>query len=125
MWFWIFMFICNLIVPLLMIIFGKVMYQHTPKTINSIYGYRTKMSMKNKETWQFAHNCCGKLWVKIGYIMLVPTIIVQLPFINSNPNIIGTIGGVISIFQIAALLYSIVLVEKGLKINFDSDGRRR
>lgn len=125
MWFWIFMFICNLIIPLLMIIFGKVMYHHTPKTINGIYGYRTKMSMKNKETWQFAHNYCGKLWVKIGYILLMPTIIVQLPFINSNQNIIGTVGGVISMFQIAVLLYSIVLVEKELKVNFDQDGRRK
>ena len=125
MWFWIVMFICNLIIPLLMIIFGKVMYQHTPKTINGVYGYRTKMSMKNKETWQFAHNYCGKLWVKIGYILLMPTIIVQLPFINSNQNIIGTVSGVISIFQIAVLLYSIVLVEKELKKNFDQDGRKR
>ena len=125
MWFWIFMFICNLIIPFLMIIFGKVMYHHTPKTINGIYGYRTKMSMKNKETWQFAHNYCGKLWVKIGYILLMPTIIVQLPFINSNQNIIGTVGGVISMFQIAVLLYSIVLVEKELKVNFDQDGRRK
>ena len=50
MGFWIAMFVCNLLVPLLMVIFGRIMYKHAPKSINGIYGYRTSMSMKNEDT---------------------------------------------------------------------------
>lgn len=41
-----------------------------PKKINSFYGYRTAMSMKNRETWEFAHKHCGKLWSAWGCIAL-------------------------------------------------------
>ena len=66
------MFIFNLLIPVLMIIFGRIMYKHAPKSINGVYGYRTSMSMKNEDTWKFAHDDCGRLWYKIGLIMLIP-----------------------------------------------------
>ena len=65
------MFVCNLLLPLIMVIAGYFMYKHSPKDINGIIGYRTKLSMKNQETWDFAQKFCGKLWLKIGGIMLL------------------------------------------------------
>ena len=62
MWFWIFMLCIDLLTPLLMVGFGKYFFKHTSKDINEIFGYRTAMSMKNKDTWVFAHTYCGKLW---------------------------------------------------------------
>ena len=64
MWFWWFMLICDLIVPIVMIIGGRMMWKHCPKSINGIVGYRTNRSMKNMDTWKFAHKYCGKLWWK-------------------------------------------------------------
>ncbi|MGX7108662.1 SdpI family protein [Facklamia miroungae] len=48
-----------------------------PNKINSLYGYRTKMSMKNKETWQFAHQHSGNVWIKFGLILLLLIIMVM------------------------------------------------
>jgi len=56
----------------IMIGVGYMMYKHPPKSINAIYGYRTARSMKNDETWKFAHDCCGRLWFKLGFILLIP-----------------------------------------------------
>ena len=53
MGFFIFMFICNLLIPLLMIICGYFMRRKPPKEINGLIGYRTAMSRKNKDTWDF------------------------------------------------------------------------
>ena len=53
--------ILNLIIPFLMIIFGKLFIKNIPKEINGLFGYRTPMSVKNKDTWEFAHYYCGKL----------------------------------------------------------------
>ena len=61
MWFWYFMFVSNLLTPLLMIVIGHIMWKHSPQNINTIFGYRTKRSMKNMDTWKFAHEYCGKL----------------------------------------------------------------
>ena len=118
MWFWIFMFFCNLLVPLIMIIAGKMMWQKCPGKINRVYGYRTKRSMKNMETWKFAHEHCGKLWWKIGWMMLVVTCVVQIPFIHSSEDVIGKLGTVLCSIQLIVLLGSIIPTEVALKKKF-------
>ncbi|MBE6050474.1 MAG: SdpI family protein [Clostridium sp.] len=62
----IWLLICTLIVPITLLIVGSCFVKHIPKNINGIVGYRTSRSMKNKDTWKFAHEYCGKLWVKFG-----------------------------------------------------------
>ena len=52
MGFWIFMLITDLLIPTTMMVFGKLFMKKAPDSINPVFGYRTAMSMKNKETWQ-------------------------------------------------------------------------
>ena len=70
MGFWIFMLIMDLLIPFTMIGFGYIFLKKAPKNINTLFGYRTTMSMKNKDTWEFAHKYCGKLWYVWGMILL-------------------------------------------------------
>lgn len=125
MWFWIFMFFCNLLIPFVMIIFGRIMFKHPPKKINGIYGYRTSMSMKNMDTWHFAQEFCGKLWWKIGWVMFPLSVIVQLPFTKSNDTIVGNVGLILCSVQLVVLIASIFPVEKALKITFNQDGTKK
>ena len=39
-----------------------LLFRKTPKEINYVYGYRTKRSMMNEETWRFANQYFGKAW---------------------------------------------------------------
>ena len=123
--FWIFMTVSNFLIPVLMIIFGRVFLKHPPKTINSIYGYRTSMSGKNQETWDFAHQYCGKLWWKLGWIMFVISIFVMVPVFGKDTTTVGTWGSVFELIQGAVLLISIFPTEKALRKNFDKEGNRR
>ena len=125
MGFGIVLFICNLLVPLLMIIFGRIMYKHAPKSINGVYGYRTSMSMKNEDTWKFAHDYCGRLWYKIGLIMLIPSVLVQLPFVKSSTDTIGIMTVVLETVQICVMIASIFPTEKALRKTFDKYGNRK
>ena len=68
--YWLFMLAVSLLMPLTMIIFGRHFMHNPPKDINSSYGYRTSMSMKSRETWDFAHRYFGRLWVILGLILL-------------------------------------------------------
>ena len=38
MGFWIFMFLSNELIPILMLLFGWIFKKHPPKNINSVYG---------------------------------------------------------------------------------------
>lgn len=119
------MFIFNLLIPVLMIIFGRIMYKHAPKSINGVYGYRTSMSMKNEDTWKFAHDYCGRLWYKIGLIMLIPSVLVQLPFVKSSTDTIEIMTVVLETVQICVMIASIFPTEKALRKTFDKYGNRK
>lgn len=125
MGFFIAMFVCNLLMPLIMLIGGYCMYRKPPKEINGLVGYRTTMSKKNKDTWKFAHDYCGRLWIKLGFILLIPTILVQIPFVHSSENAIGIVALIVEAVQLTILIGSIVPVEKALKRTFDENGDRR
>ena len=125
MGFFIAMFVCNLLMPFIMLIGGYCMYRKPPKEINGLVGYRTTMSKKNKNTWKFAHDYCGRLWIKLWFILLIPTILVQIPFVHSSENAIGIVALIVEAVQLAILLGSIVPVEKALKRTFDENGVRR
>lgn len=125
MWFYITMFLCNLLMPLVLIFGGYYMFKYPPKEINSILGYRTKMSKKNKDTWIFAHHYCGRLWIKLGAILLIPTILVQIPFLDASDDMIGIVTLLIEAVQLGVIIASILSVEKALKRTFDDNGIRR
>lgn len=121
MWFWWFMFICDLIIPVLMIILGRMMWKHAPQNINGIVGYRTKRSMQNMDTWKYAHEYCGRLWWKIGWIVLMPSAVLHVPFYSSSENTIGTVCGILCTVQCVALLIPIFLTERALKRKFTDE----
>ncbi|EJT6473745.1 TPA: SdpI family protein [Clostridium perfringens] len=125
MGFWIFMMVMELLIPLIMIIFGKQFSKKAPKEINYFYGYRTSMSMKNKDTWEFAHKYCGRLWLKIGWIMFVVSFIIMLFVFGKSEQVIGTWGGALCMVQMVVLVASIFPTERALRKNFDKYGNRR
>lgn len=125
MGFWIFMLIMNLLIPTTMIAYGKTWIKMPPKEINSIFGYRTSMSMINKETWIFAHNYCGKLWYKCGMILLPIIIVSMLCVLGKNNDVVGTVGGIVCFIQMIPLAGVIIPTEKALNRTFDKNGNRR
>ncbi len=62
MGFWIFMFCMVLLLPVTMIFFGRRLYCNPPEDINSLYGYRIRRSMRNRDIWAAAgpaYGCAG------------------------------------------------------------------
>ena len=118
MGFWWFMFFCDLQVPAVMIFGGRMMWKHPPGKINGSIGYRTSLSMKNKETWKFAQEYCGKLWWKAGWVMLIPSVLLHLPFYRSLANTIGALSAILCIVQCIAMIVPIFFTERALKRNF-------
>jgi uncharacterized membrane protein len=125
MGFWIFMFCCNLLLPVIMLAFGFIFTKKPPKQINDFYGYRTAMSRKNMETWTFAHTYCGRLWKRLGLVLLPVSMLVSILSFPLKMDAVGLVGLALTGVQLVVLLVSIIPVERALKINFDEYGRRR
>ena len=124
MGFWIFMFIMVLLIPLTMIFFGWLLFRKTPKEINYVYGYRTKRSMMNEETWRFANQYFGKVWYLCGLISAPLSVIAIAIVFGKEPGTMGTVGGIITMLQMIPLVGAIIPTEIALKKNFDENGKR-
>lgn len=125
MGFWLFMLVMELLFPAIMIGVGKTYQRAAPKDINPVYGYRTTMSMKNRNTWEFAHRHCGRLWVKLGLILLPVNLIPMLLVIWQSEDVIGNVGTVLCVINLVAIIASIFPTEAALKRTFDQNGNRR
>jgi len=120
-----------IIIPLMMIIFGNRFYNNPPNKINMILGYRTRRSMKNADTWEFAHEHIGKTWHLAGWITLGASIL-ALIIVNVLSRLIDLGEGFHAFYFIAALIgaqlvvliASIFPTESALKMNFDKNGNR-
>ena len=116
------LFLCNLLIPVVVIVTGRIMWKHYPKNINGLVGYRTTRSMKNMDTWKFANDYCGRLWWKIGWIMIIPSALIHIPLYHSDKNTIGFAGLILVTIQCFIMIVSIYPTEKALKKHFNDDG---
>lgn len=119
------MLVMVLLVPLTMMLFGYLFYYKTPKRINSVYGYRTKMSRKNRHTWEFAHQYCGRVWMLVGGGMLLVSVVCMKMVLDANVDTIGMWGGVLVMVQCVLMILSIPLTERALRKNFDKNGIKK
>ena len=122
---WYLMLFVVLLMPLTMVGFDLVFMKNPPKRINDFYGYRTKRSMRNQDTWIFAHHFFGKLWLVCG-LVCVPLSLVPMCLVADKSNdLIGMTGLIVVFLQAILMLTPIILTEKALKKNYDEFGRRR
>ena len=123
--FWIFMLVMVLLTPLTMMFFGCLFYYKPPKNINSIYGYRTKRSMKNSQTWEFAHHYCGKAWILVGIVTSQFSFPCMRMVMDADVDTIGMWGGILVMIQCVVLILTIPLTERALRKNFDEYGIKK
>ena len=120
---WIILLVSGFLCPLLMLGFGLISLMHPPKNINSWYGYRTARSMKSQAAWDFAHRYCGRLWTRLGVVLLAVSVAVLVPVGLLGEDTVRCVAAVILLgIQVVVLLGSIVPVEQTMKKNFDEDG---
>ena len=123
--YWLLMLGTVLLIPLSMLGFGTLFVTNPPKDINSLFGYRTAMSMKNMDTWQYAHHYCGRLWCRIALVLAPVSCISFLVVRRADISVIGTVGCAICVLQLIPLALSIYFTEKALKRTFDLNGTRK
>ncbi|MBQ6020348.1 MAG: SdpI family protein [Clostridia bacterium] len=113
------------LIPAVMIVFGAVFSRRAPKRINRTVGYRTRRSMMNRETWEFAHQYSGKRLLFCGLAEL-PLSVIPLLFVRGGTDdLIGGVCCAVMLLQLLPLLLIAVMTERALKREFDENGNRR
>ncbi len=118
-------YVMTLLIPLLMLATGLVFSRWTPKSINYLIGYRTRRSMINQETWNFANRTMGRIWITWSLLLLIPSGLVLFFLKTRVEQNLETWIVVLTLVQLAVLILSIIPVERALKAKFDDKGRPR
>ena len=103
------------LVGIIFIITSLILYSFPPKKINYLYGYRTPLSMKNQEVWNFSQKYSAVKMIQAGFFLLAASLLNVLFFI---PEKISTIIGVILL--IASCIFMFFSTEKAIKKNFQN-----
>ena len=122
---WIFMLVCNLLIPAVAIWYGRRFQANPPKEPNAWFGYRTTRSMRNRDTWNFAQRKMGEVWGRWGFVMLPLAVLAQaLTLLAPTVESMCLWSLPITAVEAALLLLSMIPVERALRKTFDKNGDR-
>lgn len=107
----------SLIFGLVALGFGIIPKIVKPKKINSWYGYRTPLSMKNQDTWDEGNRYSTNQYIIAGVILLILGKVGDV-FLGSKAYLVPLIA------FLPVLYFTVFTVDKHLKKIFDSNGMR-
>ena len=123
--FYIYMLLTSLLIPVIMLVFGWIFRRRAPKKINVWYGYRSARSMKNEDTWVFAHQHIGRTWMIAGAVLLVISVIPMIAVYGKDMDTVSVVSLVLTVVQLIPLIVSLIPTERALKKTFDDNGIRK
>ena len=103
-------FLATMIAGIFFLLAGVLILIFPPKRINSLYGYRTKNSMKSQSSWDYAQKYSGWEIIKWGIILFVCSLVgLQYDLGESLETVIG-----LSILVVVIFMF-ILRTEQALK----------
>ena len=116
----VFMFAVVMVIPVSMLWIGYCWKTHPPEKINGIYGYRTRRSMFNKQTWDYAHTVYGRIERITGWLLLGPSLFagVLVSILNGDVCSVGVWSGLVVLMQSACMIIPLPITERCLKDKF-------
>ena len=120
---WLYMLAVDLLIPLVMVIFGAIFTRRPPKNINGFYGYRTRRSMESPEAWRYAHQVFGQTWTRWGTILLLATLTLFLILRSQPENAVGA-GLVICLVQLVVMFLAMLPTERALQERQAGGGKK-
>ena len=120
---WLYMLAVDLLIPLVMVIFGAIFTRRPPKNINGFYGYRTRRSMESPEAWRYAHQVFGQTWMRWGAILLLATLTLFLILRSQPENAVGA-GLVICLVQLVVMFLAMLPTERALQERQAGGGKK-
>ncbi len=113
-------FAAAMIVPVCLFLAGIMWKTKPPAYLSQGLCYRTTLTEKSQEAWQFAHFHCAKLWTRAGLILIVLTAVLMYFLKESYISYLLWI----IFFQMVIFCISAFFVEILLKSCFDENGNK-
>ncbi len=115
---WFFMLGCTQIIPGVILFRGIWFLKKPPGKINWQYGYRTRRSVKNQETWEFAHRHCGRVWCIGGSVLMLLAMLAMFLVLGQSNSTVEVSGAIVCTMELGVMVYATVPTERALERKF-------
>lgn len=110
------------LIGVIFLLAGLIQKRYPPKEINSLYGYRTTLSMKNQQNWDEGNRYSTALIIKCGWVLVIAGIIITalfmlIPISPEARTLTKIILMIVGAFATVIILFRVT--EKHLKNTFD------
>ncbi len=108
--------IVSFLVGIVFTVTSVILYWFPPKKINYLYGYRTALSMKNQQVWDFSQRFSAVKMFQVGMFLLAASFLNILFDISQETSVFIGLG-----IMILGCIYMMVVTEKAIKKNFPNE----
>lgn len=113
-------FVLVMIVPVAMFVIGLRWRLKPPPFKTSGLVYRTEVTERTPEIWEFAHIHCGKLWSRFGVIMAVISTVLMVVLPGSYQKFLLWLLTA----QMLIMCVTVFMIDLLSKNLFDENGNR-
>ena len=111
--------------PVTLLVVGLIYFFLAPKEANHHLGFRCWWGMSSVEVWQFTQKLAGIVWGALGLILTLVAFFTTGGYSNMGAQTMLMNAASLILWQIGAVLVSIVAINIVLVILYDSKGYKR
>ena len=102
--------------PLVMLAAGIILRIAPAKKPNLAYGFRTKTSCRNEQTWAYCNRLCAKVMILVGFVSIMAIFATE----RITAQILGlfSAGEMVNILAMGIVLLSIPVIDYCCKRKF-------
>ena len=111
--------------PVTLIVLGLIYYFLAPKEANHHRGFRCWWGMSSVEVWQFTQKLAGIVWGALGLILALVALFSTGGYSTMGQQEMLMSAASLLLWQIGAVVVSIIAINVVLIVLFDSKGYKR
>ena len=107
----------GILLPAVLVLLSGFLWQRFPsKKINHLYGYRTRRSMQNQQTWDYANRIGPVMFIKTGIYLIIIGVLAYWLFSPNTAILISIVA------MVVGLIAGLISCEQKLAQHFDEKG---
>lgn len=120
--YWWYALVIVLALPLIIAAYGWLMVHHPSRKRLWSFGYGSPLSRESQEAWDFAQDYCGRCFMKIGVIVIIPAFLSLFLVTDAEADTIALLMIAVIVLEMVCMMAALPLTERALKRKF---GNRR
>ncbi|MDO5559462.1 MAG: SdpI family protein [Oscillospiraceae bacterium] len=123
--FWIYFFV-SLFIFVFSFCIGNYLVKTPPKDMYQLFGYRTELSVRNQDTWDFAQVNSGRVCRIVSVTAFILALVLIIKFKTANGRLVFNLCSILVLAaQLLSLSVTFPVTEYLIFRNFHEDGTRK